>query len=393
MKCPVCKSSKTNLFLERTHVPVHQNLLCSSKEAAKSIRWGNLSLRVCKECGFVFNQLFDADLLSYGDRYDNTQTCSPMFQNYIDDSINYLIHEQGITNKTIIEVGCGNGSFLKALCKSGENFGIGFDPSYSGPDVLMNGQVKFNRNYYNAGDASISADVIICRHVIEHIPNPVVFLNSIRQTLKNSQNASIFFETPCLEWILTNNIFWDFFYEHCSYFMVHSLSRAFEIAGFDVVNINRVFNGQYLWAEAKPSTKIIRKNKKIQEGIYLLAENYRKKEYNLIQDWREHLKELSSLEKIALWGAGAKGVTFLNLVDPNNELIDCVVDLNPNKQEKFIPGTAHSIISFKELPKRGIYKAIVMNPNYNEENRSLLEKAGIKVTFIDLEEKINENNN
>ena len=386
MKCPVCQSTKNNLFLERAHVPVHQNLLCSSKESALNVSRGTLSLLLCMDCGFVFNQLFNADLLSYGERYDNTQTCSPMFLNYIESSINYLVHGQKITNKTIIEVGCGNGSFLKVLCESGNNKGIGFDPSYSGPDSLLDGNVSFNRNYFDSRFASICADVIICRHVIEHVPDPVVFLKNIKQTLKNSQDATIYFETPCLEWILNNNVFWDFFYEHCSYFTQHSLSNTFKIAGFKIVDTSNIFNGQYLWTEAKISSNYIHKNINTQESIYLLTEKYCKNEQKLIQHWHKHLKQLSSSEKIAVWGAGAKGVTFLNLVDPNNELIDCIVDLNPNKQGKYIPGTAHSIISFKELPKRGIHTAIVINPNYNHENQLLLEEAGIKVTFIDLEE-------
>ena len=92
---------------------------------------------------------------------------------------------------------------------------------------------------------------------------------------------------------------------------------------------------------------------------------------------------MCSLGKVAIWGAGAKGVTFANLLDPHSKLIDCIVDLNPNKQGGFVPGTGHPIVSYQDLPKRNVATAILMNPNYREENQTLLRNAGIKLNLID----------
>lgn len=383
MKCPICQSSKLSLFLERLQFPVHQNLLCYSQEMARNIKRGNLSLVICEECSFVFNQSFDANLLSYGEDYDNTQTCSPMFQSYIDSLIDYLIIERGVVNKNILEVGCGKGYFLKSLCRKGGNFGIGFDPSYDGPDTLMNGKVKFVRSFYGSGYESISADVVICRHVIEHLPDPVDMLKTIKQSLTESQYARVFFETPDLEWILKNQVFWDFFYEHCSYFTKYSLSTAFELVGFEVESVRNVFQGQYLWLEAKMSSKQNPNVKKFPKQILVMAKQFAEKERELIQRWRKRIKQLHLLGRVAIWGAGAKGVTFANLVDPHCKLIDCVVDLNPAKQGCFIPGTGHPIISYQDLPKRNVVTAIIMNPNYREEIKLILQNAGIKLNLIE----------
>ena len=49
---------------------------------------------------------------------------------------------------------------------------------------------------------------------------------------------------------------------------------------------------------------------------------------------------------IALWGAAGKGVCLANTIDPNREFIECLIDLNPKKWGKFIPGTGHEIINF-----------------------------------------------
>jgi hypothetical protein len=59
------------------------------------------------------------------------------------------------------------------------------------------------------------------------------------------------------------------------------------------------------------------------------------------------------------------------------------VDLNPNKQGHFIAGSGHPIVSYQELMPRGVATAILMNPNYGDENRLLLRDAGIQIDLIE----------
>ncbi|MDD5107852.1 MAG: hypothetical protein PHC49_19830, partial [Desulfuromonadaceae bacterium] len=106
-------------------------------------------------------------------------------------------------------------------------------------------------------------------------------------------------------------------------------------------------------------------------------------EHLLCMEWLDKLSDLQQYGKIALWGAGAKGATFANLIDPACRLIDCIVDLNPNKQGGFVPGTGHPIIAPKELVKRNVRCAILMNPNYRSENMQLLAEANIAIDLID----------
>jgi len=102
-----------------------------------------------------------------------------------------------------------------------------------------------------------------------------------------------------------------------------------------------------------------------------------------LERWRKRLEEQASRGRIAIWGAGAKGVTLANLADPDCELLDCVVDLNPAKQGKYVPGTGHPILPFESLGERRVEVAILMNPNYREENQRLLYEAGIKTRLIE----------
>ncbi len=386
-QCPLCESHRLASFLKRSQVPVHQNLVVARQDAARSVTRGELDLVACEDCGFVFNRAFDLARLAYGEDYDNTQSCSAYFDAYLDGLAEDLVERQGVRNSTIVEVGCGKGQFLRKLVSfpGANNQGFGFDPSYVGPDTGLDGRLAFRRCYYDDTCTDVAADVVVCRHVIEHVPEPMALLRSVRAALAHSPKARVFFETPCVEWILRNRVVWDFFYEHCSLFTAASLSLAFQRAGFAVERVEHIFGGQYLWLEARVSDEVL-PTAQVKLETAMLARDYGAAEASLQRKWLARLLELKTRGNVALWGAGAKGATFANLADPDCTLIDCVVDLNPNKQGRYIPGSGHPIVAPADLPLRGVKSAVLMNPNYREENLRLLAEAGIELDLIDWSE-------
>jgi hypothetical protein len=86
---------------------------------------------------------------------------------------------------------------------------------------------------------------------------------------------------------------------------------------------------------------------------------------------------------VALWGAGAKGVTFANLADPCRQYIDCIADLNPLKQGHFVPGTGHPIVAPADLPERQVRNVILMNPLYRDENLAIIKSLNADVNLIE----------
>ncbi|NWJ41149.1 MAG: methyltransferase domain-containing protein [Geothrix sp.] len=384
--CPICAGDRTTVFLRRDGVPVHQNLVMATPEAARSLARGDLTFAVCPDCGFVFNQAFDLARLAYGEDYDNTQSCSATFNTYLDGLVEDLVDRHGVRNCAIVEVGCGKGGFLRKLVEFADanNTGTGFDPSYVGEATSSDGRLTFRQCYYDDACTEIPADVVVCRHVIEHVPDPMSLLRSVRAALSRSPRARVFFETPCVDWILRNQVVWDFFYEHCSLFTASSLGVAFERAGFAVDRVKHIFGGQYLWLEARVAGAT-RPTLEPGETVQL-AQAYGAREGQLRQRWQARLLELGALGPVALWGAGAKGATLANLADPDGTHIDCVVDLNPNKQGGFIPGTGHPIVAPADLPGRGVKRAILMNPNYRQENLRLLAEHGINLDLLDWSE-------
>jgi SAM-dependent methyltransferase len=387
--CPVCEGADIFTCLSRARVPIHQNLVYrSGREAAEAPR-ADLDIGICRRCGFTFNRAFDPSLVLYGQAYDNTQTCSPSFAAYVGELVDHLVVDRNVRNADVIEVGCGKGHFIKALVNhpSANIRGIGFDPSYEGPLDDADGRLRFERRFYGPDCADVPADVVVCRHVIEHVQHPRPFLDSIRQALAQRPAAKVFFETPCVEWILRGQVIWDFFYEHCSLFSTSSLTHLFERAGFAVTTVKHTFGGQYLWLEARVAERSAVGRTGVSaaesaEDLVRLAASFAREEQRLTSEWLARLASRRQNGKVAIWGAGAKGVTFANIVDPKREVIDCVVDVNPNKQGGFIPGSAHPIVAPADLARRGVAAAMLMNPNYREENLTLLNGLAVAVELF-----------
>lgn len=382
--CPVCRGYRTQPFLRRMSVPVCQNFLAPTFAAAQSTPKGDLRLCACHFCGFVFNAAFDLGVMEYGQSYENTQACSPTFVDYLDKLAHYLVFEKGLRGKRVIEIGCGKGLFLRrlALLDVENRYFHGFDPSYAGPLEDLGGRVHFSQSYYTEESAVVNADAIVCRHVIEHVPDPVRLLDTIRLALASAKAPQLFFETPCVEWILRNRAFYDFFYEHCSYFSANSLRTAFERAAFSVVDVRHVFGGQYLWLEADAGSA--EAGARDAGAIVRMATSYGLTEEQLVRSWQEQTRKLARAGKLVLWGAGAKGTTFAAIVDPDRELLAGVVDVNPAKQGCFIPGTGHPILPPDAIRKQGVQSVLVMNPNYRAEIEAALRSDGSDAAVLDV---------
>ncbi len=379
--CPLCESKRFFQILIRKNIPVHQNLIFKDKKSAIKTKRGNLNMVMCLHCGFVFNKSFDHKKLNYGGNYDNAQHNSSFFEKYLDYLIDYLLKQKN-SIFSIAEIGCGDGFFLKKFIKKSPHLhGVGFDPSYKGSKTVLNRRLVFKREYFTSSSIEHIPDLVICRHVIEHIKEPLQMIQNISKILFEHQESHIFFETPDVKWTLQNKVLYDFTYEHCSLFNKSSLSFAFHKAGFKILKVQNQFGGQYIWLEAKPSTSSIPTILNNSQ-LFKLAKKYRTFEDKTKKLWYKKILEYSKKGNVALWGAAGKGTSFINLFDPDCKLIDSIIDINPNKWNKHIAGTGHIIIDPISIIDRKIKTIIVMNPNYYNEIKSYLYVQKIKVDLI-----------
>ncbi len=385
-QCPACHAQRLHVFLELQQVPIQQNTPKPSMREAQDTTRGDIALAWCESCGFVSNTAFDTSLDIYTPDYNNAQTYSPVFQDYVDSIASMLIEERGLRHKRIVEIGCGQGDFLKKLCLQGDNNGVGFDPSYRGELTALDGRVRFVADFYDQRYADQPGDLFLARHLIEHIPNTGEFARVLRQAIGDNPSASVFFETPDVTWILKNGTFWDIFYEHCALFSPGSLARLFAGNGFNVSRVTPVFGGQYMWLEASPSSAAvgtIPDGLDTPEDIGQMVGDFTRHYQRKIGEMRGYLLRLQAEgQQAAVWGAGAKGVTFLNTLKPGLDIVPFVVDVNPGKQNRYIPGTGQQIIAPAALRNIPVHTVFIMNPNYSTEIQQTLAQLGLTPSII-----------
>ncbi len=80
--------------------------------------------------------------------------------------------------------------------------------------------------------------------------------------------------------------------------------------------------------------------------------------------------------RVAIWGAGSKGVAFLTTLGLTDE-VAYAIDINPHKQGMFMPGTGHPVVGPDSLHQSPPDVVIVMNPVYLDEIRSALARGGL----------------
>ncbi|MBW2991931.1 methyltransferase domain-containing protein, partial [Candidatus Woesearchaeota archaeon] len=236
--------------------------------------------------------------------------------------------------------------------------------------------IRFIKDYYSEKHKDKAADLISCKYVLEHVDNPFDFIANIRNISKN-KNPVFFFEVPNAERMLKHLSIWEIIYEHYTYFTKTSLDYLFASAGFKVMNLAETFGDTDICIEAKTGDKRIVNNKDEIKEIRRCAENFAKEYKNKVGSWKNKLK---NLKKTVLWGAGARGLSFLNAVKP--EEIQYIVDINPNKQGKYIAGTGQKIIGPDFLKGYRPDKIIIMNPVYKEEIQKTLDKLKIDAEIL-----------
>jgi 2-polyprenyl-3-methyl-5-hydroxy-6-metoxy-1,4-benzoquinol methylase len=349
---------------------------------AKSADTGILDIE-CDNDGFIFNKAFDANKVDYSAGNYNVNLVSAK-EYYCDQQVDWLIGKYILPGNTIIEAGCGNGYFCKKIAKKCNCQIYGFDTSYvlNGVDNIEN--LKFYQKYYNKS-CELKPDIVICRHVIEHISTPIEFLEDITYNIKDG--GLLFLEMPDAEWILKNNVIYDFFYEHCSYWTLTSIARVLMLVGFEIIEALPEFENQNLKIIAKKTHKKININLyQNVTKILKLCHDFRNTRKDILDGIILRLQELKKSDvMIAVFGAAAKGVTFVNLFDPEKEYISYLIDDDPEKQGMFVGVTGHRIISPNEFKRVEGSRAVViiMNNNYLQTKRNEFNNIPI-ITFEDL---------
>lgn len=323
-----------------------QNRMYDSVAEARGCPRGDIRIVQDAETGLVRNAAFDPSLMHYDSAYQNEQGLSAQFDAHLDriaDLVLALLGTEGL-----VEVGCGKALFLDKLRRRGADI-TGFDPAYEGDDPTILRRVFVE-------DLGIRSRGLILRHVLEHIDDPVAFL--FRLAAANGHQGLIYIEVPCLDWILENRAWFDFFYEHVNYFRLSDFRRIFG----RTLYLGRSFNGQYLTVIGDLAS--LRRPAFHPDDKVVIPEPFLPE---------PHAFSANAERQTVIWGGASKGVIFSLLRERAGTPVARVIDINPRKQGKYLAATGLKV----EAPQTVLgdlaegAEILVMNPNYLEEIREM----------------------
>lgn len=385
--CPICEGDNAEHVLSLQDQPLLVGVMWPDEESATSCERGDIDLTFCPDCGYLWNRSFDPERIVYDQEYDNSLHFSAIFNAYSEELASRLVETYQLHEKTVIDIGCGKGDFLAMLCEAGDNTGYGFDPSFAGPHVTTPGagQITWSNAKYSEKQAAVQADLVVSRFVFEHIPDPRHFLRMIRRSIADPPRTTIFFEVPDADLIIRQNSIWDLTYEHCSYFSKETLTRSFAACGFKVLRIEQTFGKQFLNIEARVASDGVGDPGSDTGSLEKLRADlaiFRVVQATQIAKWRAKLETWQAQGRsVVAWGAGAKTIGFLNVLR-DSHVVSHAVDINPNKQGKYLPGTGQKILPPDYLISDPPEIVLLLNPVYRDEVAAHLAECGLAPEIV-----------
>jgi len=225
--------------------------------------------------------------------------------------------------------------------------------------------------------------------VLEHFWGVYDLVTTVREAADKRRDMAVYFEVPNGDFIFRERAFWEFHYQHVSYFTKASLTKLFTRCGFEVREVHELFEGQFLGIEVCAAARDVAPNQSQRSegnGEQMTAVSCRS--FGKACDtrfirWQDQVKLLcANGHRVFAWGAGAKAVTFLNIVDPAGDCITHIVDVSPRKTGRFVPGSGQEIVEPSALRELSPDVLILMNAVYRDEIRAVVRALGLDPIFL-----------
>lgn len=375
-RCPVCSATSESLDYRIDGVPVRSMTIHDDRAHAMDVDRGAIDLAACHACGLVFNAAFDPTTQSDDSDYEETQGFSPTFRGYSADLARRLIARYGLDDGLVLEIGCGKAGFLATLCSLCGIRGVGVDPTVDAarvPEDLRDRLLVIRDRYRDAhGRWAAEADLVCCRHTLEHLYDPLEILAPLRRHLADRPRVPVFIDVPSGGHVLEVGGCWDVYYEHCMYYRDEAFAGMLERSGFVVRDLRREYDGQYLCVEATIGEASGPRNPVTPPDTTPLR--------RMRTAWGEWFAS-DARRNVVLWGSGSRAVGFLGAVDVDGG-VGGVVDINPHRHGRWMPGFDRPILAPDELPGVGPDAIVVMNPAYVSEIRAMLDELGVDVPLL-----------
>lgn len=365
MKCRHCASELRLTFVDLGSAPPSNAYLNKTAMHAPEI-WFPLRVMVCEHCWLVqtedfarAEQLFDAEYAYFSGVSSSWLEHS---QRYVDEIVKRLQLDE---HSHVIEVAANDGYLLQYV-KARNIPCTGIEPTASTAVAAKDKGIPIVEAFFGtelatrlAGESK-RADLMIANNVLAHVPDINDFVAGFNILLKPQGVAT--FEFPHLLKLIEGNQFDTIYHEHFSYLSLTVVQRLFAdhgLAVFDVDEITthggslRVYaqpaaTGQYLISNVV--NELLEREKQAGMLTARYYERFQAKADRVKNDFLGFLLEARQSGKIvAAYGAAAKGNTLLNYAGVRPDLIQFVVDNNPAKQGKYMPGSRIPIVDERRI--------------------------------------------
>ena len=386
-ECCACGQATLVPFADLGEIPVLCGVHWPDADAAAASPVGHMSMAYCPSCAYVRNIAFDPQAMVYDTTMDTNLHHSPAFQAFSAELVEHLGQRYRLRGARILDIGCGQGEFLRELCHSTGSTGVGYDAMYAGPEGADPSGAEFHNGFAPRGAGLPEYDLVTSRHWFEHIEDPYEFLVDLREQAAG-RPVSGYIEVPDAVYDLST-AGWEVIYPHISYFDANSLAQIVSRAGWRVEDTGTLFSGMFRFIEFsansddQPRRGTTPRPGPAERDRQLAALSGVAERHFAERDrWRTTIEELAeSGANPVLWGAGSRGVQFLCLADRNRRLAG-VVDLNPRKWGRYLPVTAHRVDSPESLIEVKPRAVIITNPAYKNEIAAHLERLDVPAEIL-----------
>ncbi len=365
MKCRHCYAALTLPLIDLGLAPP-SNAYLSTQQLQQPEKKYPLRVLVCQTCWLAqtedfaqAHELFDADYAYFS---SFSSTWLEHAKRYADE-MSARFHLGSSSH--VVEIAANDGYLLQYF-KAANIPCTGVEPTASTAAAARAKGIDIVQEFFGVALANMlvaqgkQADLTAANNVLAHVPDINDFVAGFTVLLKQTGVAT--FEFPHLMQLMALNQFDTIYHEHFSYLSLTAVQRIFAANGLTVFDVEehpthggslRVF-AQRTDTGKQPISDRVAKMLRAEEAIGIQTEKY----YLAFQVRAEKVKDdfvnfLADAKRqgkiVAAYGAAAKGNTLMNFAELGSDLIQYVVDKNPAKQGKFMPGSRIPIVSPEAL--------------------------------------------
>lgn len=337
--CPACGHHIAVPFLDGGNQPLATLAWPMSAAEARNLPRFTLDFVRCVECGHVFNMAFDYANVPYSDKPNLMFNAATNWSAFLEETRTRILERLGET-PTVVEIGHGDGTFLSKLAEQRPHGRyVGFDP-HGATDAVKGVELRAQLFSPVHHLAELRPDVVISRHVLEHLVNPLGFLQGMSYAAARLELSPIaYFEVPCIDTAIASGRTVDFYYEHSSQFTTRSFHCMLSRSSQEILDVghgygNEVVFGFVRLGRSVPSMEVadisLQFGAAATEGLRTIA---------------RQLEEMyHSRQRVAVWGGTGKSAAFMCRYGVDATRFPLVVDSDPAKIGTFVPGMGQEIL-------------------------------------------------